>query len=97
MARLASGIVEVRVGARLSTEALTYDREKAQLTVPGPISLTESNGDKISAANAIIDVELKKGRFNGVIMTQSSGREGACRARRCFAGAKTPLYKLPGM
>ena len=80
----ASGIVEARAQGRvLSTEALTYDREKAQLTVPGPMSLTESNGDKISAANAIIDNELEKGRFNDMrLATQSSGRMKAANAAR---------------
>ena len=80
----ASGIVEARAQGRvLSTDALTYDREKAQLTVPGPMSLTESNGDKISAANAIIDNELEKGRFNDMrLATQSSGRMKAASAAR---------------
>ena len=80
----ASGIVEARAQGRvLSTKALTYDREKAQLTVPGPMSLTESNGDKISAANAIIDNELEKGRFNDMrLATKSSGRMKAASAAR---------------
>ena len=73
---MAHGNVEARADGRLlATERLTYDREKAQLTVPGPMSLTESSGDKISAASAIIDNELEKGRFNDVrLATQSSGR-----------------------
>jgi LPS-assembly protein len=80
----ASGLVEARAQGRiLSTQALTYDREKAQLTVPGMMSLTESNGDKINAANAIIDNELEKGRFNDMqLATQSSGRMKAESAER---------------
>ncbi len=81
---VARGDVEARAGGSLlATERLTYDREKALLTVPGPMSLTESTGDKISAASAIIDNELEKGRFNDVrLATQSSGRMKAASAQR---------------
>ena len=81
---IARGNVEARADGRLlATERLTYDREKAQLTVPSPMSLTESSGDKISAASAIIDNELEKGRFNDVrLATQSSGRMKAASAQR---------------
>ena len=80
----ARGNVEARADGRLlATERLTYDREKAQLTVPAPMSLTESNGDKISATSAIIDNELEKGHFNDVrLATQSSGRMKAASAQR---------------
>jgi LPS-assembly protein len=80
----ARGLVEARAQGRvLSTEALTYDRQKAQLVVPNAMSLTESNGDKISAANAIIDNALETGRFNDMqLETQSSGRMKAASAER---------------
>ena len=81
---MARGNVEARADGRLlATELLTYDREKAQLTVPAHISLTESNGDKISAASAIIDNELEKGFFSDVrLATQSGGRMKAASAQR---------------
>ena len=81
---LARGNVEARAtGRALRTESLSYDRDKQQFIVPGKLSLTEKNGETISAANAIIDNALEQGRFNKLrLETASSGRMRAQAAER---------------
>ena len=78
-----------RAGARIVNRKLTYDRDKQQFIVPGKLSLTENNGETLSAANTIIDNELEKGRFNDCAWKPNqwahAGRKR--RARRYFAGA----------
>jgi len=60
----AIGAVEARSDGRvLSSEALTYNRDKKQLNVPGPLNLVETNGDEMSAASGIINNRLEKGSF----------------------------------
>ena len=81
---LARGNVEARAtGHALRTESLSYDRDKQQFIVPGKLSLTEKNGETLSAANAIIDNALEQGRFNKLrLETASSGRMRAQAAER---------------
>ncbi|NBR79823.1 MAG: LPS-assembly protein LptD, partial [Alphaproteobacteria bacterium] len=80
----ARGNVEARAQNRsLRAESLSYDRDKQQFIVPGKLSLTEKNGETISAANAIIDNALEQGRFNKLrLETASSGRMRAQAAER---------------
>ena len=86
----ARGNVEARADGRLlATERLSYDREKALLIVPGPLSLTERNGEKISASGAVIDNELEKGRFTDLrVTTETDGRMKAAEAARNGATLK---------
>ena len=81
---LARGNVEARAtGHALRTESLSYDRDKQQFIVPGKLSLSENNGETLSAANAIIDNALEKGRFNKLrLETANSGRMQAQAAER---------------
>jgi LPS-assembly protein len=70
-------------GRVLATEALTYDRAKKQLNVPGTLRLTEKNGDEIKAGSGIIDNALEKGRFTDLSLTTiNSGRLRAAAATR---------------
>ena len=80
----ARGNVEARAQNRsLRAESLSYDRDKQQFIVPGKLSLTENNGETLSAANAIIDNALEKGRFNKLrLETANSGRMQAQAAER---------------
>ena len=80
---MARGNVEARATSHaLHTENLSYDRDKQQFIVPGKLSLTEKNGETLSAANAIIDNDLEQGRFNKLLATASSGRMRAQAAER---------------
>ena len=70
-------------GRLLTTEALTYDRAKKLLNVPGTLRLTEKNGDEIRAGSGIIDNALAKGRFTDLSLTTvNSGRLRAESATR---------------
>ena len=80
----ATGNVEAQAGSRLlKAQALTYDRIKEQLTIPGALTLIDGANETITAKSGLIDNALEKGRFDGLrLTTTDSGRLRAEKAER---------------
>ena len=80
----ATGNVEAQAGSRLlKAQALTYDRNKEQLTIPGALTLIDGANETITAKSGLIDNALEKGRFDGLrLTTTDSGRLRAEKAER---------------
>lgn len=69
---VASGNVVVYYdGARLSAKSIRYDRQSEQLTITGPILLTDGSGTTISATNAELSQNLKDGLIRSARMVMN--------------------------
>lgn len=62
----ATGNVEAYYeGTRLFTDEIIYDQTKDELIVPGPIRISQENGDLILADSADLDSQLENGILRG--------------------------------